>query len=184
MTRFRTREQIENEALAVLQRTFTLQVPVPVDVTASRLGLDLEAVPLGPGVSGVLIVESGKGSIGFNSDHSPVRQRFTIGHEIGHFLLHINDVGEELFIDTTRFVSVYLRDGESSSGEKAQEIQANQFAAALLMPRVLLAKEIAQSEYDSLDEDELCLLLAERFQVSTQAMSYRLGALGLTEGIE
>lgn len=178
---FRTRQQIEDEALTVLRRTQTLQIPVPVDVTASRLGLDVEPAPLGAGVSGVLIVEDGKGSIGYNEEHAPVRQRFTIGHEIGHYLLHIDAAAKELFIDTTRFVSVYFRDGDSSSGEKWREIQANQFAAALLMPRMLLEQEISQPEYDFLDEDELCSLLAERFQVSTQAMAFRLGSLDLAE---
>lgn len=179
---FIPRPQIEAQALKVLHQTQTLQIPIPVEVTAVRLGLDVESVALGSGVSGVLIVEDGKGIIGFNEDHAYVRQRFTIGHELGHYLLHRNNVDKTLFIDTTKFVSVYLRDSNSSNGDKWQEIQANQFSAALLMPKHLIEKEISQPEYDLLDVDDLCLLLAERFQVSTQAMSYRLGILGLTEG--
>lgn len=109
-----------------------------------------------------------------------VRQRFSIAHEVAHWVLHRGDPdAPDLFIDTTKYVAVYLRDQQSATGEKAREIQANMFAAALLMPESLLRGEINNSEYDLLDEDALCAELAKKFQVSTQALSIRLTALGI-----
>jgi len=73
----------------------------------------------------------------YNDPHPLVRQRFSIAHEIGHFILHQKQ--GQLFIDKT--YKVFLRDQLSSSGENIQEIQANQFAAALWAVRLGGEKE-------------------------------------------
>ena len=61
------------------------------------------------------------------------RQRFTIAHEIGHFLLHTD---EDVHIDEKRPIG--RRDDLSSQAVDACEIEANQFAAELLMPESLV----------------------------------------------
>lgn len=176
------REVIEEQTLDLLESTGTLRVPVPVDLVAHRHGLTLVESELGEGVSGVLVVEAKSGTIGYNAEHPVVRQRFSIAHELGHYVLHRGlEDARSLFIDTTKYVAVFLRNEASASGEKAQEIQANMFAAALLMPERLLRAEIQSSEYDLLDEEQLCNGLADKFQVSVQAMSIRLGTLGILE---
>jgi Zn-dependent peptidase ImmA (M78 family) len=80
-----------------------------------------------------------------------------------------------LFID--RYV-VFRRDGVSPLGDDQEEVEANAFAAALLMPADLLRDEIWKSDFD-LDDDEDVIRLAKRFNVSTSAMSNRLAWLGL-----
>jgi Zn-dependent peptidase ImmA (M78 family) len=143
-------------------------------MVARGLGLQVESTTLGEDISGVLVIEGGRGTIGYNAAHPSVRQRFSIAHEIGHFVLH--EGHGPLFID--KKYTVYRRDPRSSSGENLQEIEANQFAAALLMPRALLRREAAEVHFDLADEATLDAL-AKKFDVSLQAMSIRLMNLNL-----
>lgn len=172
--RSRPNTRIEAQAQQLLEESDSLQLPVPVDRVAAHLGLQVEVALLGDDVSGVLVVDQGKGTIGINIAHAEVRQRFSIAHEIGHFVLH--QTKAPLFIDKT--YTVYRRDEHSSTGEDLQEIQANQFAAALLMPEALVRQETAKTGFDLGDEIALGSLAAT-FAVSTQAMSFRLANLGL-----
>ena len=119
----------------------------------------------------MLVVEGNEGSIGYNSAHARVRQRFTISHEIAHYLLHARRSGKaQLFIDKQ---ITYRRDEQSSTGMDSDEIEANKFGAALLMPRGLVQQEVRAQDLD-LDDGEAIDVLAKKFQVSTAAMSNRL----------
>lgn len=154
------------------------QAPVPVEQIALRLGLTVERAALGDGVSGLLVVQDGHGVIGVSVAQASVRQRFTIAHETGHFLLHSQSM--QVFIDK-QFFKPYLaayRDSLSSTGEDWMEREANSFAAALLMPAPLVSQAIAELHVDVSDEDALDEL-AKRFQVSRQAMSFRVANLGI-----
>lgn len=165
---------IEAKAVDALREANALRVPVPVELVAHRLGLLVEPSALGDEVSGVLVVREGRGTIGVNQTHPSVRQRFTVAHEIGHYVMHRGS--SDLFID--KGYTAVFRDTRSSTGAERAEIQANYFAAALLMPAELLLPEIRRSGFDLADEEAL-ETLAERFQVSLQSMSYRLSNLGV-----
>ena|SRR5438874_4623686 len=170
------RQEIERRAEQILRTTDTYRAPVPIDVLAHRLKLKTEAAALGENVSGMLVVEGDRGAIGYNSTHARVRQRFTVAHEIAHFVLHLKkNRRSQLFID--RYV-VFRRDDHSSEGSDQEEVEANRFGAALLMPESLVRKEIRKHELD-LDDDEAVSSLAKRFQVSTAAMTNRLISLRL-----
>jgi Zn-dependent peptidase ImmA (M78 family) len=179
--RAKTNPRIEAQATELLRRTGCMQVPVPVEVVARSIGLEVEPASLGDDVSGVLVLTDGRGTIGYNEAQAPVRQRFSIAHEIGHYILH-QDQGQ-LFIDKN--YTVFLRDQRSAIGQDVQEIQANQFAAALLMPAELIRQEIVDIGFDLGDDedddgDEITLAkLATKFGVSSQAMSFRLANLNL-----
>jgi Zn-dependent peptidase ImmA (M78 family) len=126
-------------------------------------------------MSGLLVVEGKRGAIAYNATHASVRQRFTIAHEIGHYLLHLKNSTSKLFLDR---YTVYRRDDQSSTGNDREEIEANAFAAAVLMPGGLVRDEVRKNDFDLDDEDDLTIL-AKRFNVSTTAMTFRLGNLGL-----
>ena len=164
---------IEKKATTLLQQCGALQVPVAVDKVIRHLALVAQGQSLAE-ASGVLVVENGRGVIGYNSAHSPVRQRFTLAHEIGHYLLHAQGPGQKLFVDK----SVFRRDEGSSKGEHKEEIEANQFAAALLMPAALVRSEVERLALDLEDENAVGTL-AKRFNVSATAMHFRLENLGL-----
>ena len=166
----------DQHAEEILRKAGTYRVPVPIEIVAHHLNLTTEASPLGDNVSGMLVVENDRGAIGYNSSHARVRQRFTVAHEIAHYLLHLKkNLRSQLFIDP--FV-IFRRDDNSSTGNDREEVEANRFAAALLMPSTLVLKEIKKQDLDLDDEDALAFL-AKRFRVSIVAMTYRLNTLGL-----
>ncbi|HET6629147.1 MAG TPA: ImmA/IrrE family metallo-endopeptidase [Woeseiaceae bacterium] len=142
---------------------------MPVESIANHLGLTVEYTDLGRGVSGLLVASATGGTIGVNRRHHRVRQRFSIAHEIGHFKLHA-DAAENLFIDKEY---VLFRDDRASRGEIRHEIQANMFAASLLMPAPLLRLSIEEGHVD-LGDDHQVNELANEFQVSLAAMAYRI----------
>jgi Zn-dependent peptidase ImmA (M78 family) len=114
--------------------------------------------------------------IGANKSHHPHRQRFTIAHELGHFLLH---KGETVHVDEGRgALAINLRDSESSKGEDNEEKEANLFAAELLMPAKFLKKDLEGKSFDLLADTTLLDGLAKKYQVSTQALTFRLANLG------
>jgi len=57
-----------------------------------------------------------------------------------------------------------------------KEIDANQFAAELLMPKSFLLSDFSGMKGD---QEDIVVRLAKRYKVSRQAMEYRLANLGL-----
>lgn len=141
--------------------------PVDLDKVLDHYELTVDFKDFGEKNSGVLYVKEGKGIIGVNLNHVKERKRFTIAHEIGHYVLH-KKKGEQLFVEDYLY-----RDQETETGEKRQEREANAFAAALLMPKDLLAKEVKENQLDVSHESAI-ETLAEKFKVSQIAMTYRL----------
>lgn len=168
-------KEIERRALHLLKRLDLSRPPVDVDFIAKALGIRVERTDLGPDCSGVLVRRDGRAVIGVNWTDPPVRQRFTVAHELAHHELHTG----QTYVDRGQYI-VQFRDASSGSGTKTEEREANQFAAALLMPGPWVAEAFLRQPFD-LTNDEALRSLAETFQVSTQAMSYRLGNLGLLE---
>jgi Zn-dependent peptidase ImmA (M78 family) len=139
----------------------------------------VRAIDLSEDISGALVpVSEGKWVILVNQDHAPARQRFSVAHELGHLFLHQYRVPHA---DRT----LKLRDAQSSEGSAFEEIEANQFAAELLMPRALLLKALRghvieyepESSARAADFTKLVKALAKRFKVSDQAMTIRLSSL-------
>ncbi|MGP8250654.1 MAG: ImmA/IrrE family metallo-endopeptidase [Terracidiphilus sp.] len=147
--------------------------PVPVDKIAELLEIKLVISPLQPGVSGALIREGGQSFIVVNSGHHRNRQRFTIAHEIAH---HRLEHAMDDHVD--REFTVIMRDENSSSAENALEIAANQFAAALLMPRSLVMRDFTRLGGFL---DDAVPRLALKYQVSELALQLRLRNLGLLQ---
>jgi Zn-dependent peptidase ImmA (M78 family) len=147
--------------------------PVPVQEIAERLGITVIFTPLQNGVSGALINENGKPFMAVNADHHRNRQRFTIAHEIGHYWLE-HGLGEHV----DREFIVLRRDEKSSTAEDKLEIAANQFAAALLMPKEFMLREFVRLGKFT---DEDVTRLALKYQVSELAFQLRLRNLGLLQ---
>lgn len=165
-------ESIEKRAKQLLARAGIERAPVPVERVANALGVRVEPSDLGEDCSGILVRDGDRAVIGVNWSHHKNRQRFTIAHELGHFLLH---EGENTFVD--RDYRVNFRDLESGSGTKTQEIEANRFAAALLMPADWVRSAFKKHEFDLTDDDDDLRALAAKFGVSAQAMAIRLSAV-------
>lgn len=155
--------------------------PVPVFDIAKTLGAEVRLEPAGDELCGFLLRDTKNQTavIGVNSKHHPNRQRFTVGHEIGHYLLH---QGERLHIDGIECgLQLYMRAKDETKANDYKEKEANLFAAELLMPRIFLKHDfLTIGTLDLLDEDELrreLKPLADRYKVSTQALTFRLANL-------
>jgi Zn-dependent peptidase ImmA (M78 family) len=129
-------------------------------------------------LSGFLYQDKNQAIIGVNTHHHPVRQTFTIAHELGHFVLHDEQRLhlEKLHVDHE--FRVKLRNDVSSKGTDLEEREANFFAASLLMPRHFLEADLANVEFFDLLDDEFLRDLAAKYGVSTQALVNRLKNLG------
>lgn len=171
-----TRNIIRARAEELLRQAGTFSAPVDVESIAQNLGLVISPEPFEGDMSGCLVRRSGaRPVIGVNSTHAPTRKRFTIAHEIGHYLLHSGSV----YLDRESSFRVNLRDSRSSTGEDAIEREANSFAAELLMPKVLVLGDLpGQINIQDPQGMEFVHNLARKYEVSPQAMSYRLMNLG------
>jgi len=141
--------------------------PVNLGKLASELGLEVFQSTLPPNISG-LIEPSPSSPSGYRiklNRHDPnVRQRFTLAHEIAHFLLHRFEIGRGVFDDT-----MYR-----SNLSDRKEVEANRLAAQIIMPLDLVKRE--KSKLANLPMEEVIDNLARTFKVSREAMRIRIGA--------
>lgn len=146
--------------------------PVPVERIAKQLGAQVRYSPLDNELSGMIYIKDGVPIIGVNAVHPPTRQRFSLAHEIAHLQLHKAIIAREVHVD--KGAPFLLRSALSAAGIDPMEIEANTFAAELLMPTAWL-QEALSTKYFDINEDEAISALAHVFRVSTQAMGLRLG---------
>lgn len=122
-------------------------------------------------VSGVILFKDNEFNILVNTSKPVTRQNFTVAHELGHFFLHQEALRSEKGIidgeDTLEGSVLYRLDGNDTR----QEIEANNFAASLIMPA-----DLVRRAWEATASIEEC---ARIFNVSVVAMSVRLLNLGL-----
>ena len=165
------KHEIEKLASDLLERHGITSAPIDPVVLADAHGIMVHnAVFAEDGISGLIAKRGDNVTLLVNANDAPVRKRFTIAHELGHLLLHLNDTQHGDFIDTDllRTADPF---NEVPLEHKREEVQANQFAAALLMPERLV-KQAFRVTGD-------LGTLSDMFKVSQTAMSYRLAGLGL-----
>lgn len=165
----------EQSATAVLKELGIQAPPVPVEDIARHLGCQISYEPLDADVSGLLFRDDERRVIGVNSRESRLRQRFTIAHELGHLLLHR---GRPLIVEKLVLMNARSTKNVASASE---EREANRFAASLLMPARLVQEHAKHLIGDQSPVSDRWLVeqLAKHFQVSAQAMEYRLVNLGV-----
>jgi Zn-dependent peptidase ImmA (M78 family) len=143
-------------------------LPVPVvSIAEDLLGLRVHAAP-DLGASGLLVPRDRL--ILINADEPVERQRFTVAHEIGHWVVHCGARTGTTNATLCRAVS-------QESHTDLREREADSFGAELLMPtpHVYEAVAVTGANVD---------ILAETFAVSRQAMSWRLFNLRLSHDPE
>lgn len=149
-----------------LAKALDLAIPVDIEEVAKRLGLKLLREKTTRNVSGALVTDESICIVFVNGGHPQPRQRFSIAHEIGHYLLH-----------APKGKKARWRDDLTSKGTNPEEIQANTFAAALLMPSEAIKVRV-RTQLSPMD-DQRIRSLAREFGVSSEAMAYRLQNLNL-----
>lgn len=177
--------QIEARAKELLDGVGISAPPVDLRRIARHLGAVIRAEPFEGDISGALSRGTGTSPvIGLNSLDHYLRQRFTAAHEIGHLVLHsahlhidARDQVQVLPEASPRASTVLLRSHVSSLATDPKEIEANRFAAALLMPTGFVQRDLLSERHlVTVDEIEQ---LAKRYKVSRQAMTFRLVNLGV-----
>lgn len=180
---------IQSKAQELLNRYHKKSsVSVNPDAIASRLGLkvvygsfDDESVSAFLGYS-----EDRKSFfIAVNKNHSPVRQRYSVAHEIGHYILHSDRTPLLSPLRLPAFEeAVFFRGAHSSRGTDKYEIEANRFAAELLMPTDAIAeigtkikRRLRKEGNFSMESHAGQFIdeMARAFNVSSLAMTIRLG---------
>lgn len=163
------RRAAEARARAILQQFEIDFFPVPVELIAKKLGVAVQVVPLDDHLSGMAFIKSNVSMIILNASHHPNRQRFTLAHELAHHVLHKDYLTENIHVDT----AVLRRNDRSSTGVHQKEVEANAFAAELLMPRA----QLRQLGNIDVNDDIQLAELAKKFRVSVSAMAVRLESL-------
>jgi len=154
---------VEAKARDVLDRYWDRELPIdPVKIATAagvavygRGGFDDPDYAY----SGYYRKVKGVPSIEYNVGEAPVRKRFTVAHELGHFALGHEDAPRDA--------------GNFYASADPRERQANRFAAELLMPASLVRHYYTSGIATTVEE------LARTFGVSKDAMGYRLINLGL-----
>ena len=140
--------------------------PVNVEKLVGDLGLELRYAFLDDEISGMIEAEGDSYTITINADDAPTRMRFTIAHELGHYMRHRDLIGSGLD-DNKAYRSTSKGKYANYAVGPKQEREANKFAADVLMPYSLVVKYL--KEQRSVQE------MAELFNVSEAAMSIRKG---------
>lgn len=168
------RSAIQKRAKELLEEHGVSAAPVPVERIAKGLEAQLRFSPLDDELSGMVYVKDGTPIIGVNALHHPNRQRFTLAHEVGHLVLHRAEITKQIHVD--KGFRMLMRNAASAAGVDEMEIEANFFAAELLMPEEFLARSLQGQSFD-IDDEGAVSALAREYKVSTAAMRFRLGNL-------
>ena len=120
------------------------------DFLKKDVNIDLKAWDFPESIDGIHVLNNEKSVIGYNQNGNYFRKRFTIAHELGHFLLkHLIKEHDINFYD-----------------KSPQEREANQFAAELLMPLDFIKADFETNQ--NIDD------LSKKYLVSKEAMGWKL----------
>lgn len=119
-----------------------------------------------------LVNDEGKPEIVLNVNDSEQRQRFTMAHEFGHIVMHWNwllkkEEGTNLKKD--KYEVLFRKANYSTFNNDLKEIQANEFAAELLLPHELIINAIGNIEIlnNPIDLENMKQRVAVAFKVSS-----------------
>lgn len=163
-----------NKAKTLLEEIgFDEITEIPMDIFVAALGATLIEESL-PNSDGKIIRGNTKTLIKVNSDIKfEERKRFTIAHEIGHYLLH-SKLDLEVHNETSNSLN-WFNSAEQQAKKGIQEWEANDFAAELLMPEPLVRKETFKKKFSP----DLVKQLSIRFKTSLTSIIYRLLSLDI-----
>jgi len=165
---FRPLTQSEAMRVAELQATRLLKLleiaepPLPEGAISGLPRIEVERTTRAIPISGSVQWAKGTWHIVLNGTEAPVRQRFSLAHELKHVL-------------DNPFVHVLYPATLGMDTHERAELVCDYFAACLLMPKAWVRRAWATERIQDLP------LLARRFGVSQAAMHVRLVQLGLME---
>ncbi|WP_345969466.1 ImmA/IrrE family metallo-endopeptidase [Sulfurimonas sp. HSL1-6] len=177
---FKSKKISAPELHAILEKAKTSFTNIPVDIEGLIRFLEIE-IDTKPDfkkmkVLGSISIKENRPVIWVNriSNQMEERKRFTLAHELGHFMMHIAPLSH--WSTETGFLDKEIGFNRDDDWNH-DEMEANRFAAQLLMPSDAVEREYRQVGTE--DKTKVIENLAQKFQVSKLAMKYRLETLGL-----
>lgn len=168
-------KEIKDKVDEVFNETRLISTPVEIISMASFYGFSVYELEMDRNTSGMIIVNDGPIKafhtdkiIAVNSAHPSTRKRFTVAHELGHYILQ--DRPKKCFAHR-----------DSDENYDSQERDADSFASALLMPEDDI-QGFVKSYRKSVIDDEASVLIsrvAQKYNVSGKAAQVRLKKLGI-----
>lgn len=158
-------DRLSNETKDAI-RAHQTELPIKLSALARELGVELLASTLGVGISGEIRPseqDPHRYVVRVNRHDASRRQRFTVAHELAHYLLHRDQIGSGLKDD------VLYRSRLSDW----REAEANRLAADILMPQSLVNEWLDNAKL--LNVDDVVGYLADQFDVSEASMRIKLG---------
>jgi Zn-dependent peptidase ImmA (M78 family) len=150
---------VENYAESIIMKEIgSLELPIDITKIIRNYGIEQRLCELPDNEAGAIIISEDFSAMLINQKDNLKRQRFTAAHELGHFISYRYRGETGTRIDR--------RNLDSSSGKDIEEIFANKFAAAILMPITMVKKAL------NITED--IIKLAILFNVSAEAMENRI----------
>lgn len=157
----------------VLEHVWNGSIPVDPIAIAKSFGINVAYDDLPGDVSGALVKTKEMSSPIILVDNSDpdVRKRFTIAHELGHYIFNT------AVLNMTDYEKIDYRNSKSSDGQNDEEVFANNFAAALLMPSTFLAGANLQPGLSRVE-------LATTLKVSLESLNYRISSFSKGQSLE
>ena len=155
------------EALAdcIVNHYPDIEIPIPLDHIANAVGIIEIAGQKTAAFEGALVTNEAKttGSIAYNLSSGIERRRFTIAHELGHFLILSHGASAQCAKADMGVI-------KSQDAKRHKEAEANRFSASLLMPKSLFVRDIHRL---GAPETEHIVSLASKYKVSKEAAAWR-----------
>jgi hypothetical protein len=171
---YRRRREIEALAEAVLSSQKN-RVPPRIETIVEQLGGQVSLLPATSQVD-ALVRKAGSTFEIHTKPQATTQKRFSIAHELGHLFLHMGYIINET---KWRQINVYIDEPYYRFGYNTEELEANEFAACLLMPR----EQFSMTYYETVAQRKPIKALARKFEVSEEAARLRAKFLGLDEDV-
>lgn len=175
------------EAAELLLKVKPLGVPVKIIQLCKEMGFNIYQQDLPSEICGYIAIDGElKDKLGsdkiisVNENESNKRRRFTVAHELGHYLFNFDPATQ------LEFFNKFERNPNEDDTNEAtsdEECIANRFAAELLMPKEIFTKkytEYVQNAAKTLDNlYEIKQQLSDDFLVPPKAVQKRIDELEL-----
>ena len=169
------RAEVENRVRQELERIDHYRLPINPVRVANRLGIEVYLSTFGQGpITGMVETNGGRAEIFVLDSESPYRKKVTVAHELAHYFLHLTQDGaiKNGRIQDRAIDLFWSKEPAAAvSDDWQREIEANWFAAELMMPTKFVKEEWARNP--SIPS------LARIFVVTEEAIGYRVADLNL-----
>ena len=151
----------------ILRQVPDLPIPVPIDQLATAVGITAIHKMTTDNFEGGLITQPERrdGVILVNGKANRLRQRYTIGHELGHYLISAHQPGNSGQFTCSKS-DMNIRKADRDNRSQRMEAEANRFSAGMLMPMIMFKADMRSQGGPDLRQ---IVDLAAKYDVSKEA---------------